>query len=312
MSSNGAFVLPAGVRLSMEGDALSIHNAGDIVIEGAPAGSLHTLSSESGDIVLAPPSAVKLSSISAPGGTVTVRGKVTTESINAKSVHFESGTLKAKVIKASESISLSGSKLEATVVVAPNVTVEPSIKGRATAIQSDNEIGPHKLKGGFSLAEFVDMIPNGSEMLASFDIEVAEEDDDDDEDDDQSAAVARAAAPAAADLDAAAPDDDDDVSIVEDDDDVEDELLAEVTPDDEAGPIREAMLSIADAYREGDLPEPIGVLTELVDGGDFKKLKEDVNRIWSELLKYHQQTDPYIPNTVTRGFQTIQLELRKL
>ena len=299
MSSNGAFVLPAGVKLSMEGDALSIHNAGDIVIEGAPAGSLHTLRSEGGNIVLAPPSAVTLASVSAPGGSVTVRGKVTTESIDAKSVSFESGTLKAKVIKASDSIALAGTKLEATVVVAPNVTVEPSIKGRATAIQSDNELGPHKLKGGFSLSEFVDMIPNGAEMLEAHDIEVKDEDDDDD-DDDRSAAAANAADEAAVDDDAAAPE-------------TASEPAEEPAEDDDAGgPIREAMVSIAEAYAEGDLPQPIATLSELVDGGDFGTLKQDVNKIWSDLLKHHQQTDPYIPNTVTRGFQTIQLELRKL
>ena len=297
MSSNGAFVLPAGVKLSMEGDALSIHNAGDIVIEGAPAGSLSTLSSESGNIVLAPPKAVTLASVSAPGGTVTVRGKVTTESIDAKSVSFEGGTLKAKVIKASDSITLAGTKLEATVVVAPEVLVEPSIKGRATAIQSDNELGPHKLKGGFSLAEFVDMIPNGAEMLAAHGIEAKEDDDEDDDDDDDESAAAAPAAEAAADDAAAAP---------------EPASEPEEAADEEPSAIREAMLAIAEAYAEGDLPTPIGTLTELIDGGDLQKLKEDVKKIWSELLKYHQQTDPYIPNTVTRGFQTIQLELRKL
>ncbi len=293
MSSNGAFVLPAGVRLSMEGDALSIHNAGDIVIEGAPAGSLNTLNSESGNIVLAPPKAISVSSVSAPGGTVTIRGRVTTESITAKSVAFEGGTLKTKVIKASDTIDLKGTKLEATVVVAKTVNVEPSIKGRATAIQSENELGTHKLKRGYSLSELDDKITNGAEMLAEHDIEVKEDDDDDDDDDDdESAAAATAADEAAADDDAAAP-------------------PAASDPADDADPIREALAAIAEAY-EGELPTPIGTLHELVDGGDLKDLKDGINKIWSDLLKHHQQTDPYIPNTVTRGFQTIQLELRKL
>lgn len=296
MSSNGAFVLPAGVRLSMEGDSLSIHNAGDIVIEGAPAGSLGALSSESGNIVLAPPKAISLKTVSAPDGNVSINGKVTAESINAKSVSFDGGTLKCKVIKASESIALKGAKLEATVVVAPQVSVEPSIKGRATAIQSANELGPHKLKGGFSLAEFVDMIPNGAEMLAQFDIEVEEDDEEEEEDDDEedtSAAAADAADEVAADSDAAAPE------------------AASESPDD-SSPIREALSSIAEAYGEAELPAPIGTLNELVDGGDLRVLKDGINKIWSDLLKHHQQTDPYIPNAVTRGFQTIQLELRKL
>ena len=294
MSSNGAFVLPAGVWLSMEGDALSIHNAGDIVIEGAPAGSLSTLTSESGNIVLAPPKSISVSSVSAPGGSVTINGRVSADSINAKSVSFDGGTLKVKVIKATESIALKGTKLEATVVVAPNVAIEPSVKGRATAIQSDNELSAHKLKGGFSLSEFVDMIPNGAEMLAEHEIEVKEDDDDEDDDEDLSAAAAVAADEAAADDDAAAPE------------------AASAPADESASPIQDALSSIAEAYGEGDLPAPIGTLHELVDGGDLQNLKEGINKIWSDLLKHHQQTDPYIPNAVTRGFQTIQLELRKL
>ena len=295
MSSNGAFVLPAGVRLSMEGDALSIHNTGDIVIEGAPTGSLSTLTSESGNIVLAPPKAITVTSVSAPGGTVTINGKVTAESISAKAVKFEGGTLKASVIKAAEAISLQGAKLEATIVVAPMVSIAPSVKGRATAIQSDNEIGPHKLKGGFSLSEFVEMIPNGAEILAEHDIEVKDDDDDDDDDDDRSAAAALAAHEVAVDSDTAAS-----------------EEASESDDDDPAGPIRDALSTIAEAYGDGDLPGPIGTLSALVDGGDLQDLKNGINKIWSDLLKHHQQTDPYIPNAVTRGFQTIQLELRKL
>ena len=290
MSNPGAFVLPAGVRLTMEGGALSIENTGDIVIEGTPAQDLHTLRSTGGDVLLSPPSAASLDSVAAPKGTVTINGNVSLESIVAKVVRFEGGSLKVGVIKASESIVLAGSKLEAHVVMAPKVEVNANIKGRATAIESDNELGPHKLKGGFSLAEFIDFMPEGAAMLKKHDIAVPESEDDGDDDEELSAAAAGAADEAAADSGAAVS---------------KGASSAMVAIDD-------ALKNILNAYEGDDVPPPIEELTELVVGGDVGKLKERINGVWSELLKHAQQTEPfYIANTLTHMFQKIQMELRK-
>mgnify|MGYP002633480319 CR=1 FL=1 len=294
MSSQGAFVLPAGVRLSLDGDALSIVNPGDIVIEGAPAQRLDRLSSESGSITLTPEEGVTVGSISAPSGTVTLGGKVTVESIEARRVDFTSGTLKAKLIKASESISVQGKRLEASVLVAPSVDVGSDCKGSAMAIQCDNELGPHKLKGGFSLSEFATMMPGGAELLEAFGVEVPDEDEDDD-DDDEDQLESKGPAP---------PGDDEDTALdgADGGDDV---------PDEVSLGIAEALEKIRGAY-DGELPPPVTLLAQLVSDGDYASLKVQINSLWSDLLKHHQKSGLYISNTVTHMFQTVQLLLRKL
>ncbi len=293
MASNGAFVLPAGVKLTLDGDALSIDNPGDIVIEGLPAQKLKTLTS-GGDVTLTPPKSVSLQSIHAPEGTVTVKGRVTVGFIEAADVEFSGGTLKVKVIKASNQAVLSGTKLEADVVVAAAVEISPDLKGRATAIQSENELAAHKLKGGFDLAEFVSLMPGGADILEAHGIPVPEVEDDDDDDDDD--------------------DEDDD----DDDDDgaaregpAPEQPVAPQVPDDLRGQVEEALEKIQAAY-EDEQPPPIALLAQLVADGDFAGLKMQINTIWSDLLKHHQQTGLYISNTVTHMFQTIQLLMRKV
>ena len=293
MASNGAFVLPAGVKLTLDGDALSIDNPGDIVIEGLPAQKLKTLTS-GGDVTLTPPKSVTLDSIHAPEGIVTIKGRVTVDFIDAADVEFAGGTLKAKVIKASNQAVLSGTKLEADVVVAASVDISPDLKGRATAIQSDNELGAHKLKGGFDLSEFVSLMPGGAELLEAHGIAVPEVDDDDDDDDDD--------------------DEDEDEDDEDDDDDgarAGPESPAAEVPDDLRDQVEEALGKIQAAY-EDEQPPPIVLLAKLVIDGDFVGLKVQINTIWSDLLKHHQQTGLYISNTVTHMFQTIQLLMRKV
>ena len=372
MSSNGAFVLPAGLRLSVEGDALSIHNEGDIHIEVAPGQPLHTLSSAQGDIVLSHSGGITLHAIHAPQGRVTLSGKIEVDSIVAREIVFYSGRLKASVVKGLESVELGGSRVEAHVVVAPLVNISGSVKGRATAISADNDLGAHQLKGGFSLLEFVELVPNGREILTSHQIEVPDEEEEDDDDDgfgeDISAELPPPApepeedrhtsAPARAAVSAPEPvpavqdslgideiDDDDldtggnlpairadQLGLAPDDDDDDDGRPfgdaggTDETPviDDEEPPpqrppeweaaaatIRTSLEEIRAAY-DSDVPPPVSELAALVHDGDLGELKSSINGIWSSLLKHHQRSKAYIPNTVTHMFQQIQMELRKI
>ena len=122
-AAKGALVLPAGVALHIEEGALSIEHEGDIVIEGVPAQPLHTLTSAKGDVKLCCPEALSLKKVSAPEGTVSVTGQVHMQSIEAKDVSFSDGTLKISVVNAAKTINLSGSKIEADVILAPKVDI---------------------------------------------------------------------------------------------------------------------------------------------------------------------------------------------
>jgi len=195
-AAKGALVLPAGVALHIEEGALSIEHEGDIVIEGVPAQPLHTLTSAKGDVKLCCPEALSLKKVSAPEGTVSVTGQVHMQSIEAKDVSFSDGTLKISVVNAAKTINLSGSKIEADVILAPKVDIASGLKGRASAIECDNEIGPHKLRGGFNLGEFVSLMPTGAAILRAHGIAVpATEDEFAEEDDEPEPAAAAPASP---------------------------------------------------------------------------------------------------------------------
>jgi hypothetical protein len=197
MATKGALILPAGVALHIEEGALSIKHQGDIIIEGVPAQPLHTLTSEKGDVKLSCPDALNLTKVSAPAGTVSVTGKVSMQSIEAKAVDFSGGSLKISVINAGKSINLNGSKIEADVILAPKVDIAAGLKGRASAIECGNEIGPHKLRGGFNLGEFVSLMPTGAAILRAHGIEVpsSEEESADEDDEPEPAGVATEAQP---------------------------------------------------------------------------------------------------------------------
>ena len=184
-AAKGALVLPAGVALHIQEGALSIEHEGDIVIEGVPAQPLHTLTSAKGDVRLSCPEALTLQKVAAPEGTVSVTGKVNMQSIEAKDVQFSGGNLKISVVNAAKSITLGGTKIEADVILAPKVDIAAGLKGRASAIECDNEIGPHKLRGGFNLGEFVTLMPTGAAILRAHGIDVPATEDENLEEDDE-------------------------------------------------------------------------------------------------------------------------------
>jgi len=198
------------VALHIEEGALSIKHQGDIVIEGVPAQQLHTLTSEKGDVKLSCPDALSLTKVSAPAGTVSITGKVSMQSVEAKAVDFSGGSLKISVINAGKSINLNGSKIEADVILAPKVDIAAGLKGRASAIECGNEIGPHKLRGGFNLSEFVSLMPTGAAILRAHGIDVpSSEDESADEDDEPEPAGVAAKAPSSSDDIDSEPADDD-------------------------------------------------------------------------------------------------------
>jgi hypothetical protein len=281
MPKAGAFVLPPGVELSLDAGVLSIHNAGDIVIEGAPAGALGELRSREGDVTIATDAAVTVRSVLA-AGKVTLRGRIEAGSVVGKDVDFDGGFLKVDVVNGGSSIRIAGDKLEAHVLVAPRVEISPAVKGRATAIQSDEEFGPHKLKGGFSLQEFVELVPDGAAMLKKHGVTppAGAASSDDDAEEDAGPALAAVEKPAGA-----AP-------------------RASVPP-----AVADAVASIRSAY-EDEAPPPVALLGSMVSSGDLPGLKLQINTIYSDLVKYHQQHDPYVPNAVMLGFQQIQMALR--
>lgn len=333
MSNPGAFVLPAGVRLSFDDGALSIHNEGDIVIEGAPSQRLGTLRSESGSVRLSSAANLALQAIEAPAGDVQLDGKFSLGSIRAKNIDFANGALKVTVLKAGEAVRLAGERVEADVVVAQRVDIAASAKGRATAIQSVEEVGPHKLKGGFSLSEFVGLVPNGADILQAHGIDVPASEDGDEPSDEEPEPAAersrssppRAERPPPPRPAAAPPPPPADSPVLEPFEpsipsipsiNFEPEPPTPLAPAQVPAEVRSAVADAVDkivlSYRNRETPPPVLLMKRMVDADEWKSLKLQINTIWSDLLKYHQQTDPFISNTVSIMFQTVQMQLRKV
>ena len=446
MPESAPFVLPTGLTLTHGDDGFSIEYAGDVTLPAAPGFPVGTIRS-GGDVTVVDATVGRIEA----EGAVVLQGQVKVHSVVARSIAVPSGKLKVKVLQASEDIELSAARVEADVVVGATVRIDGSVKGRATAISSGNALGPHQLKGGFSLQEFVDLVPNGAEMLESYGIEVPEEVEEIEDDGPTSEPEVEPELDSAATSDvesagdepvrteeleaptedeedtgvAAAPFLEDDAAIsaeeatmneeadadeeetavqaqpemepsyeaipaivIEDDEDLEsleavaeeievaddlparaldpiedpaeedaaeedpaeedpaeedaveeslptraedplpaadleaalqamdsppEEVASNIPPEWEeaAETIRNALGEIRMAY-DADAPPPVSTLATLVDQGDLGALKTGINSIWSDLLKHHQRSKAYIPNTVTHMFQQIQVELRKL
>jgi hypothetical protein len=292
MSSTGAFVLPAGVSLSVDDGRVSIEHSGDVVIEAAPEGGLGTIRA-AGAVTIRATELIELRGIEA-GGAVSLSGPITATSVVGRGIELAArGPFKIDVLKARGTVAIGKVKIEASVVAAEAVTIDDGARGRATAIHSNADVGAHKLKGGFSLNEFVDLMPGGAELLAAHGIDVPEETEDEDLDESV--------------LDTAP-----------EEPEPEPQAEATVVPPPPSAPgevvdgVGEAVAKILAAYAGSDLPPPIQRLVALVEAGDYAELKGSINGIWSALLKYHQQTGLYISNAVTHMFQTIQLLMRKV
>ncbi len=286
MADQGAFVLPAGVAFHLEGDALCIETGGDVFIEGAPGTRFHRVISTDGDIVFRPDEAVSLHTIRAPRGRVTVSGRIAVESIHARDLSFRKGTLRASVIKATGTVNLSGERFEGNVVVGKQIQIAPSLVGRATAIYSEEPMGPHRLKGGFSLEEFVVMVPDGATLLEAHDIVVPE----------GSAATAVAPPPEPEPPEPEPPE----------------PSPAPSEPDPPEHRIHEAVAEIRTQYPGATVPGSVTLLVTLADQRDFRGLSEQMQSLWSDLLRHHQKAGEPISNSTAKSFQRIQVALQEL
>ncbi len=337
----GTAVFPAGLILRLEDDGVVLGNKGDVVIEGDLSGSLGKIKhvfSEGGSLTVSAPE-FAADRIEALEGDVSIKGNVKANRIKGKKVSSE-GKVVSQVILADTEIDLQGKSVKADVVMAPQVSFGAETKGRVTAVECDNDLGPSKVKGRFSLADYVDMVANAAEILTANDIPVPESDDDDEEDEedepeenatappeggaDEDAAVEEAAAELGEELLQSQDD------LAEDVEDLaeEDEAPAEAEPpaEDEAPEsslseaeakelseqLEKALEKINEAYQKGEVPPPIVFLQSLVAEKRFDYIKMQINSIWSDLLKYHQKKGLYISNSVTHQFQQIQMLMRRL
>lgn len=300
-SSAGSAFLPSGMTIRIESDGAVIGNRGDLVVEvdlSASLGPIKRLFSETGSVLIAV-AELDVGSIEAAGGTAELSGSLQVQHVRARTVRFTSGALRARVIQATDEAALLGEKLEAEVVSAPRVAFGEATSGRATAVGAVHDLGAHKVRGCFSLAEYVDLVPHGRATLDAYGIPV----------DEPVTAAADGGQPDARSSSPAADDADED----EEGDPAGSGASSEASASGDPGPqIREAMRRIVECYARDDVPPPIDFLETLVSEGGWDDLKLQLNSTWRDLLKYHQKKGLRISNTVTQQFQQIQLVVKRL
>ncbi len=339
--SDGAAVFPAGMTLRLENDGAVVGNQGDVIIAGdlsESLGKIKQVFSEQGSVEVSCRK-FQADTIEAAAGDVVLNGTVKAKKITGQSVRSTAGKTVSQVIIAENAIELAGKSIKVELVVAPNVSFGPDTKGRATAVECENEIGASKVRGRLSLEDYVDIVAGAKAVLEENGIPVPETDDEeDDEDDEPFGGAAEDQSDEPEELATAPPEEEigldeeeaseEDVAEEEEDrpsgtelpsmemgapagDDEEEELS-----EDELSEINEqlvkALAKIDDAYADAELPPPVVFLKSLVSERRFDYIKTQINSIWSDLLKYHQKKGLYISNAVTHQFQQIQIAMRKL
>lgn len=161
-------VIPSGFQVESAEEGFSIGNTGDVVLRGQVAFPLRNLTSRQGSVVLQGQDAFQMNRIEAPEGDIRVSGNLTAQTLVARRIIMLGGTLTVRQLVATEEIWLSGDNLQADMVMAPRVDIDPKLKGRATVLESKNDLGPKQLKGGFRLDEYIEIFPGGKDLLEQY------------------------------------------------------------------------------------------------------------------------------------------------
>ncbi len=310
MPKPAAFTLPPGLELDLSGDTLDISFDGDVHIEndlGRPLGRIRA----GGDLT------VKLARITGDleaQGEVHLQGEIDAERVHGKTVVLGRQRTKCSTITADQTITIGAADLKVDAIVAPEIRLDPKASGRVTVIESLNERGATKIKGGFSVADYDDMIGDAAEFLAERGIQPL----------DRSVAPVSMGAKAPP-----APDDEGisdeatamtDTPVESDEEDVEDPLslslddleplmeqaLDGATPDEDLHQrLSDGLARITASYDASDLPPAVEELRHLIEEKDYGALRQNITEIWNGLLGFHQKRGIRPHPQVTHAFNLI-------
>ena len=198
MAKAEAFVLPAGILITLDGDGLSIEHAGDVVLNNDLGRTLKRISSTSGNVtlnidctageILAPKGSVvangSLDARRVAAASIVLKGATTAEdlespgsididgkqlevtNIRGGDVAIAAKVVKAKVVHGTSSVTVGPVKITADIVMAPEVQVDPKCTGKVTVIEARNEVAANGIKGGLSLEDLEDAFGNSAQFLS--------------------------------------------------------------------------------------------------------------------------------------------------
>lgn len=292
MAKRPAFVLPDGLELELTDDTLSVRYDGDVRLEstlGRAIGEIHA----GGDIELA---LDKITGTVSAGGKLVLDAEIEADVLHAREIVIGKQTVRATAISATERITIGAGTLAVDCIIAPEILLDPKASGRVTVIESQNERGATKIKGGFSLADYDDMFGNAAEFLAERGLEPLGD------------------GPLPEPAPAPEPEPEPEEEDIEDPlslsiDDIE-EIVEEARGQDSANAalfadLNEAVGRISACYEGSDLPPAVSELQLLIEQGDLDALRDNITEVWNGLLSFHQKRGIRPHHQVTHAFNMI-------
>lgn len=157
--------IPDGTIFELSEEGLTLGHHGDVVIRGDIGHRIKKIFSETGSVRLAAPRDLQVEIVEAKKGSVVINGRARIRSINADEVQLESGDLEARSVVGESRVILNGGTLTTDLLMGAEIYISPEVEGRATVIECHNVLPPHKLRGGFRLTEFMDLLPSAQKTL---------------------------------------------------------------------------------------------------------------------------------------------------
>ncbi len=179
MSKHQPFLIPEGVSLQLTDRGISIQHAGDIILKDSLGDRMNRIASREGSVTLV--GTFQVDSVEAPKGTVRLEGKVKARAIKGSVVQLHTERLEATAIQGSKQIVLGATRVKADVLAAPRIDIDAKATGRVPIIECRNEPGPNAIKGGFSIAEYDELVGNVESYLSERGVDPLEPGGDDEE-----------------------------------------------------------------------------------------------------------------------------------
>ncbi len=157
------FILPVGLDLDLSDGKLSLTYAGDVQLDtlwGRKIGSIIV----GGDLILRCDETV--TGVLKAGGKLILTGKVDADTVQAREVHIGKQEVHCRSISATEKIVVGPANLQVDILIAPEIVLDPKATGRVRIVESRNDPGPTKLRGGYTLKEFTEEYGDPSAFLA--------------------------------------------------------------------------------------------------------------------------------------------------
>ncbi|MDO9280340.1 MAG: hypothetical protein Q7U06_00400 [Pseudomonadota bacterium] len=333
----------AGGSVTVGGNANveALSAGGNVVVSGDAHGARLVAG---GDIGVA--GAAAFGSVRA-GGHLEIGGAVKADTLHAAVLRFTGATITARGIQGTSAVHIGAAKLQVDAILAPAVHLDPQTSGRSTVIESQNDLGPNAIKGGFRLVDYAEMFGDPAAFLAERGLSPLGAAQPAPAPRIEAPVRAPAAAPVPLEAAATVTQDpspptieelpieieaadtiDDTVDAVETHEAEEDPATSQgspapVEPTLDAAPgippehplhkqLIEAVTRISESYADAELPPAVNHLMSLIETRAYDQVRAEITAIWSDLLKYHQKKGLRIQHQVTTTFNTINSLVKKM